>query len=715
LFSDLSGSSARSAKLKDRSYSESDIAIVSYGAVLPDALNAEDFWKNLRQGKSSIKPISEDRWKKNSHYSPYRELDDKTYSFFGAEISHKEYKNLAKKHGIDEKTDSRLDVLAFESVGQALQSINPPADPSRWGLILGVMNPDESHYFSKCEQNKPKLIRQLREHSPAEWRESIPALLDHYLQLLLDKCQPSVNNLLIASTIARVQGRYNILGDSFCVDAACASSLASIDLAAKRLLNDELDLAIVGGLESNLSPGAYTLFSKVGALALEQCLPMDRRSDGLSQGEGAVVFVLQRLKDALADGHSVSGIVRACQGSSDGRVTSLFQPNVVGQSIAYGRAYKSLEDRSLDYLELHGTGTKVGDSSEAQSVSQFFNEKMMPVGSSKYFVGHTKSTAGATGLLRCLLSMRERIIPASPYFEKPVIPSLGQAFVNKSEIKLSPRQRSLRMAVSSFGFGGCNYHLVVDNFPAGSPVRSDARKPLAQRREMVLLGEATLGIEEFDAQWFLDKSSIYRLPPKSIKKIDRTQLLAIKTVERAMEKAGLSFDRLNRESISVISASTEGLDIIDQMANRMTMDCLIGDAMVDLESGKGVADELKEFIRILEILKLEYDPLSEDSGPGILNNVIAGRVCNAFNLKGPNYNIDHDQASISCALSVIQTEIDLGLDQLTILIGVHEKVEPESYKIRRSAVSCYLLSSLDFAKQEMLQVQRVYSRGSKHA
>src|SRR5690606_24880069 len=148
----------------------------------------------------------------------------------------------------------------------------------------------------------------------------------------------------------------------------------------------------------------------------------DKRSDGLSQGEGSVVFVLKRLSDAKRDGDKIWGIIRSCASSSDGRVASLFQPSLGGQILAYTWAYKNFENNRVDFIELHGTCTKISDHSKAQSITAFFKNYVIQVGSIYSLLRHIKSPAGATGLLKCLLMMRERHIPASAYLPESVLP-----------------------------------------------------------------------------------------------------------------------------------------------------------------------------------------------------------------------------------------------------------------------------------------------------
>lgn len=686
-------------------YNSDDCAIVSTGCVLPQALGPESFWNNIKENHSAIGPMSSAR-QKNYHFSPYRELDDKSYSNWGAEISQETFDKLREKHGLKKKENSQLDVMTIEAVSQALAGVTLPQDRKRVCLVLGIMNPDELLFANLYESKRHMIKEKILTAFSDEKRIEIDKIIEYYTDEGLENFAPQLEMLMTTSTLEKVRNLFGIQGRCFTVDAACASSVASLEICMKKLKTREVDMAIAGGSESNLSPGAFVLFSKVGALAVEQCLPFDKRSDGLSQGEGSVVFVLKRLEDAKKDGDKILGVIRSCAGSSDGRVASLFQPSVGGQMLAYAAAYKNFETNRVDYLELHGTGTKIGDHAEAQSIAAFFKDYAIPVGTIKFLVGHTKSTAGATGLLKCLLMMRERVIPASAYLQEPVLPKDTKLFVNTTTLKLDKRATPYRMGLSSFGFGGCNYHLVIDSYNPNMEVKADV---LPGAQKLVLVGEAHRDINDFDPRWFTSKESFYRLPPRSLPQIDRVQLLAVKTTEDAFNNMGLSVSRLNPEKVSVISASTIGLDILESMAMRISLDSMAESAMADRAKGQFQPMDLENLSKRFLEVKAEYDPVTEDSGPGILNNVIAGRVCNAFNFKGKNLNIDCDTASIAAAVEVIETDMQFNPGEIFVLIGVHEEVSPQDRRILRKKVSCYLLTSDSNAKSEMLPIQKILS------
>ncbi|MGE3609716.1 MAG: beta-ketoacyl synthase N-terminal-like domain-containing protein [Bacteriovoracaceae bacterium] len=676
----------------DISYSKDDCVIVSRGCLLPDALNPSLFWENIAKNHLSIKPLSKKRWEAKNNFSPYRELEDKTYSHWGAEIAEEVYQQLKKK--FDLKNSSRLEVMAHEALQQAIEGITLPSQREKVGIILGAMNPDENYYITRFKCLLDDVIEKLKKLYSASEFIKVEEHLKKHCELLFKDIDKNLDDILPSSIIHKLKERHQIKGTSFIVDAACASGIASIDCAISLIRTKVLDMAFVGGMESNLGQGSYVLFSKVGALCVENCIPFDKKSDGLSQGEGAVVFCIQRYEDAIRDGHKIYGVIRGIGSSSDGRSASLFQPNHLGQLLAEERAYSKLDSRRVDYLELHGTGTKIGDHTEAQTTEVFFKGFRTPVGSVKSLVGHTKATAGATGILKCLLALENHTIPRTSYIHEPIFSPDSDIYINSKELKISPDTEQVRFGISSFGFGGTNFHVVLENHLSAK--RDTPEKVTAQNP--VLLGTHTIELNEFDPQWFTGKNVFYKIPPKSIKYIDPIQLLAVKATEILLnEKLNLKLTDEQRDSTQVISASSLGMDILDHLVARISLDT-IAETLKSEENNEGLVKNILD-------IKQGFGPISEESGPGILNNVIAGRVCNAFNFRGRNFNIDSDQASIAAALKLIISDIKLGLCELVFLIGVEEEIDQKDYRVIRKSVTSYAISSLSFAQKNFLKIQ----------
>ena len=439
--------------MSEQNFYRNDIAVVAYSCVLPGASNPETFWENCVSAKNLIRPISDRRLKKYLISKVKDITQDRIYSTLACEIAQTEYEKFVSQNLLKVEDANRLSAYTFEALRQLMPQVKRKANPSKTDLILGCMNPDADHEIkvildSKKEHQEELTKRlQVSESEKQQIRELFELLVD---DMAKDLCV-SEHSFFASHLLSRASKKYELLGEHFLVDAACASSLASIDIGMQRLKLGQSDLVIAGGIESNLGHGAYMVFSKVGALASKDSLPFDKNTDGLVQGEGAVLFALKRLDDAIRDGEIIHGVIRSVAGSSDGRSASLFQPNAKGQRLVYERVYG--KQNQIDYLEAHGTGTPVGDKTEMESISEFFANKKLPVGSVKSILGHAKGAAGGAGILKCLLIIKHKLIPPSPYAKESIFALAENGpFVNKESIALQSDSR-LRLGVNSFGIG----------------------------------------------------------------------------------------------------------------------------------------------------------------------------------------------------------------------------------------------------------------------
>ena len=288
----------------------------------------------------------------------------------------------------------------------------------------------------------------------------------------------------------RVANLLDLHGPNFIVDAACASALAAADAAIEGLERGDYDAVLTGGVDANMSASTFVKFCKIGALSATGTRPYHDGADGFVMGEGAAVLLLKRLADAERAGDHIYGVIRGLGGASDGKGKGITAPNPVGQRLAVARAWKDagrIPD-SATYLEGHGTSTKVGDVVEVESLSAVFagfglRPGSIPLGSVKSNIGHLKSAAGAAGLLKALYALDSKVIP----------PSLGGAVPNPNidfsnsplyindelhEWKTEPGQvRSV--GVSAFGFGGTNFHAVLEEYVPGRIQPADARKTIS--------------------------------------------------------------------------------------------------------------------------------------------------------------------------------------------------------------------------------------------
>ncbi|MET9702721.1 SDR family NAD(P)-dependent oxidoreductase [Streptomyces griseus] len=289
---------------------------------------------------------------------------------------------------------------------------------------------------------------------------------------------------------ARISYVLDLKGPALAVDTACSSSLVAIDLACRGLRSGETDMALAGGVFVQTTPRLYELAGRAGMLSpTGRCHTFDHRADGFVPGEGVGVLVLKRLRDAIADGDHVHGVIRATGTNHDGATNGITAPSSVSQEALLREVHAScgIDAGSIQLLEAHGTGTPLGDPIEFSALSRVFRAGtertgFCALGSVKSSLGHTQFAAGIAGVFKILLAMRHRQIPASPHFEKPN----AAIDLDTSPFSLSTRHRTWeapsdggprRGAVSSFGASGTNAHLVIEEAPDTSRTRTRTPGP----------------------------------------------------------------------------------------------------------------------------------------------------------------------------------------------------------------------------------------------
>mgnify|MGYP001587755833 FL=1 len=684
--------------MKKNHFFNNDVCIVGIGCILPDANNPQEFWDNILEGNCSIRKIPEERWPNKLYFSSDKKEEDKTYSNTAAFIKNDRLEKINEKLKLDSRKNNRAHTLVLSATDQALKRINPNTlEKARknTAIFLGCMEIDEAFSGGKFYLQNKKSLKDYIIKNNIKNKEQIFKKIKEYFYGSNCNKEGAVASVLMTSAINLVRQRFGLKGEGALIDAACASSLAAIDVSVGALKSYKTDLVITGGVESNLAPDTFVLFSKVGALSPRRCLPFDKRTEGLSQGEGAVVFVLQRLEDAIKDGNKIYGVIRSVGSSSDGQSSSLFSPSVRGQILALERAYSGLDKSSVDYIEGHGTGTKLGDAIEIEALNIFFKDKKIPIGSVKSLIGHTKGAAASAGLLKCLLSLQNKVIPPSKYLETFIGASGNHIYINKKPIDLANSRHPLRFGISSFGFGNANFHLVLDEFDKNSSQIIRAKNE-STADPIVILSRGSVALKEVDFDLIASK---FKIPPQSLSQIDKIQLQALLATAKAFEKANIEINSLDKEKTMVISASCLGLD-----------------------SAIGLACRVKhfEFIKTLDFLdnallnlmikhKNKFPQVTEDTGPGVLNNVIAGRICNQFDFKGENFNVDSDFNSFPAALNIAVRKLQERSGIVVLTYG-EEKLNKNEMRISRRDINCLLLSTLSLAKNNNYPIYEIIEK-----
>jgi acyl transferase domain-containing protein/acyl carrier protein len=466
------------------------VAIVGMGAIMPQAPNAEAFWNNLTDGRYSITDVPKDRWDPDLYYDPDPRAPDKTYSRIGGWVGEFPWDPIAWRLPIPPKVGDQMDdsqKWAVSAARTALVDAGWPTwkvDPARVAVVVGNAIGGEKHYASNLRIQLPEFTRELS-RSPAfaglsaDTRELITAettrsFLSQFPEINEDTMPGELANILAG----RIANLFDFRGPSFTTDAACASALAAVSAAAEGLADGQFDAAVAGGVDRNMNVAAFVKFCKIGALSATGTRPFDAGADGFVMAEGAALFVLKRLADAERDGDRIYAVLLGIAGSSDGKGKGITAPNPAGQRLAIERAWRNacMEPSTASAVEAHGTSTRVGDASELESLNAVFGGPGVPsgsiaLGSVKSNVGHLKSAAGAAGLFKMIMALHEKVLPPSLNFRDPN-PNVDWP---ASPFRVNTELREWRMppcgvrrgGVSAFGFGGTNFHAVLEEYTPG--------------------------------------------------------------------------------------------------------------------------------------------------------------------------------------------------------------------------------------------------------
>lgn len=479
------------------------IAVVGLAALMPGACDAAEFWRNIVTGRDLITELPAGRWPAEEFYDPDPLTPDTTYSRRGAFLPEIEFDPLA--HGLPPATLAAIDPaqLLGLTVADALladldRNLAAPLDRERVSVILGSSTLSRVGTMDARIQ-RPLWLKALREQGIEEAQAQ--AVCDRIAGQYVPWQEDSFPGLLSNVVAGRIANRLDLHGTNCTVDAACASSLAAVSAAANELALGKADLVLTGGVDATNNPLMYVCFSKTPALSpTGDARPFAEDADGTLLGEGLAMLALRRLDAAERDGDRIYAVIRGLGTSSDGKGGAIYAPMATGQARALRRAYESAGygPDTVELVEAHGTATRAGDAAEFRSLREVFGETGRPgtgwcaLGSVKSQIGHTKAAAGAAGLIKVVLALHQRVLPPTIKVRKPN-PGLG---VESSPFYLNTAVRPWtrradhprRASVSSFGFGGANYHVALEEY-GGADASGDRRaaRVRAAASEVVLL------------------------------------------------------------------------------------------------------------------------------------------------------------------------------------------------------------------------------------
>ena len=478
------------------------IAVVGLAALMPGARDVAEFWHNIVTGRDLITEVPPGRWPAEGFYDPDPSTPDTTYSRRGAFLPDVDFDPLA--YGLPPSTLAAIDPaqLLGLTVADALladldRNLAAPLDRERVSVILGSSTLSRVGTMDARIQ-RPLWFKALREQGidQARAREICDRIAEQYVPWQEDSFPGLLSNVVAG----RIANRLDLHGTNCTVDAACASSLAAVSAAVNELSLGRVDLVVTGGVDATNNPLMYVCFSKTPALSpTGDARPFSDDADGTLLGEGLAMVGLKRLDVAERDGDRIYAVIRGLGTSSDGRGGAIYAPMPQGQVRALRRAYENAGygPETVELVEAHGTATRAGDAAEFEALRQVFGETGRPgsgwcaLGTVKSQIGHTKAAAGAAGLVKAVLALHQRVLPPTIKVRKPN-PRLeieGSPFYLNTVARPWTRRadRVRRASVSSFGFGGANYHVALEEYRGGeAPPDRLAARVRAEASQLVL-------------------------------------------------------------------------------------------------------------------------------------------------------------------------------------------------------------------------------------
>ncbi len=463
-----------------------DIAIIGMAALFPGAGNLPTYWQNICD---SVDAVSDPppAWGAQHYLDPQSPDNDRVYCVRGGWLG-----DLARfdplAHGVmpasvdggepDQYLALDVATQAMADAGYAVGGPKPikPLDRTRVGIVIG-----RGTYINRGFGNVLQhgvvidqtlaLLRELHpEHNDEEIAQLKRQLKDSLAPFNAEMAPGLVPNMMSG----RIANRLDLMGPNFTVDAACASSLVALDIAAEELRRGRCDLVLCGGVHASTPAPILQIFCQLEALSRSgRIRPFGAGADGTLLGEGVGFVLLKRRVCAERDGDQIYAVVKTVGTASDGKALGLLAPRVEGQELALRRAYETcgVDPRTVGLIEAHGTGTAAGDAAEVETLARVFGPPQpsgpdAALGSVKSMISHLLPAAGIAGLIKTALALHHRVLPPTLHCDD-VDPALGlgrtRFYLNTATRPWIRRPGSPRRAgVNAFGFGGINAHVVLE-------------------------------------------------------------------------------------------------------------------------------------------------------------------------------------------------------------------------------------------------------------
>lgn len=665
---------------------EDTVAVVGMGVVAPGVNGPQELWDHLLN--TDTQPFSEpgDRFELEHFWSPDETADDHTYSRVAGYVR-------------DELPDGEGDLLTHwlrTALRQSGVLSLAQGQQTRAACFIGAWTEGSQHVEESLlaeaaahgiaehwpghpqpEALRAELLKRLRRHYPHAGR-----LTDH---LPHAAARAALEGLLPARTPLHV------------IDTACSSSLYAIDLGAKSVLDGDCELAFCGGAFS-LGPRYSVLFSKLRGLSRSgRVRAFDKGADGVLFSDGAGIVALKRLDRARADGDRVLGVLAGFGAASDGRGRAVHAPNRTGQerALARARTVNFLPADHIDWVVAHATGTPVGDAVERAVLAEQIPEAWCT--SNKSAVGHTGWAAGVLSVVHALQGLAHSTVPAQSPYEPddetpPVrIPATAVALPRHAE-------RPRTVGVSSFGFGGTNSHLLLQDPPAEPELAPRSQPPAAGTDDPVVavawaahlpgtppadevarrLAEGLPPAEahSFGSPYPVPGLNEVRMPPRTAAAIDRAQLMGLQAVARLTGPDHPDALWSGLEETTGVFAAHTGVPVSSaDMSVRCYARSLTHFAATAQEGlpGAELAVGTRAFI---DSVRARRPAAGEDTLAGLMPNVIPARIAGAHDLHGPTMTVDTGPTSGRTALTTAEKYLRRGELDLALVLAVNGGSDP---------------------------------------
>ncbi|XP_072306536.1 phthioceranic/hydroxyphthioceranic acid synthase [Eucyclogobius newberryi] len=477
---------------------EEDIAVVGIGCNFPGGEGLDNFWKVLVEGRNCALPIPRERFDMGIWYDADDNKAGKSRTAKAALIEgFNEFDH--RLFGISDSEVEQMDPQQkqlLQCVFRALENAGLPlekASGTRTGVFFGLMNRD-------YETNAAHVH---------------PSVINHW----------TGTGLAMSVAANRVSYVFNFTGPSMSIDSACSSSLVALHLACQAIKQGDCDMAVCGGVNAIIEPRVFVALSKAKMISPDgTSKPFSNKADGYGRGEGCGVVLLKPLKKALEDHDHIWGIISKTAVNQDGHsVSPITKPSISQQEELLRYIYRDTNLINVQYIEAHGTGTPIGDPTEAGSISNAIaksrtrNTETLRIGSVKSNIGHTESAAGVAGLIKVLLMMKHKTIVPSVFYSEETASVDAKALnikVPKEAEKWEPNGDRVA-GINNFGFGGTNAHAIVKQYkqkfitPKDNPVKNQLKYfvlTASSQKSLTLMMEDT--IKQLDADTQIDLDSL---------------------------------------------------------------------------------------------------------------------------------------------------------------------------------------------------------------